>query len=62
MCCLSYEAEQYKEMLKDLPQKFSRIKIGKEEGEVIDVNALKGEIKVKLDDGQIINVKKEDLK
>ncbi len=61
MCCLSYEADQYREILKDLPEKFSRIKIGSEEGEVIDVNALKEEIKVKLNNGKIINVKKEEL-
>ncbi len=61
MCCLSYEASQYQEILKNLPEKFSRIKIKNEEGEVIDVNVLKEEIKVKLDNGKIINVKKEEL-
>lgn len=62
MCCLSYEAEQYKEMMSGMPELFSSVKIKEGKGEVVEINAIKQEIKVKLEDGQIIIAKKEDLK
>jgi cell fate regulator YaaT (PSP1 superfamily) len=62
MCCLAYEAEQYKEMLKGMPEIHSYVKTKDAKGQVIEINALKQEIKVRLDDGEIIIVKKTDLK
>jgi cell fate regulator YaaT (PSP1 superfamily) len=62
MCCLSYEAEQYKEMMQGMPELHSSIKTAEGSGEVIEINAIKQEIKVKSEDGKIIIVKKEDLK
>ena len=62
MCCLAYEARQYQELLSGMPELRSTVKTDEAEGEVIEVNALKQEIKIKLKDKQIITVKKEDLK
>lgn len=62
MCCLAYEAKQYQEMLSDMPELHSKIKIKEGEGEVIEVNAIKQEIRVKKKNGQILTIKKEELK
>jgi cell fate regulator YaaT (PSP1 superfamily) len=62
MCCLSYEAAQYQEMLKGMPALYASVKTKQGKGEVIEVNALTLDIKVRLQDGDIISVKKEDLK
>jgi cell fate regulator YaaT (PSP1 superfamily) len=61
LCCLAYEAEQYKELLAGMPELHSLVKTNDGKGEVVEINAIKGEIKVKLDDNQILIVKKEDL-
>ena len=62
MCCLAYEAQQYKELLAEMPELRSFVKTKDGKGEVIELNAIKQEIKVKLEDNQIIIVKKEELK
>ena len=62
MCCLAYEAQQYKELLSEMPELHSFVKIKDGKGEVIEINAIKQEIKVKLEDNQVITVKKEELK
>jgi len=61
MCCLSYEAAQYQEMLKGMPQLYEKVKTKEEKGEVIELNALTLEIKIRTEDGKIITVKKEEL-
>jgi cell fate regulator YaaT (PSP1 superfamily) len=61
MCCLSYEAEQYKQMLEGFPELHSQITTKEGKGEVIELNALTGEIKLRTTDGTIIVIKKEDL-
>jgi len=62
MCCLAYEAQQYRELLSEMPEIHSVVKTAEGEGEVMEVNALKQEIRIKLKNKQIITVKKEDLK
>jgi cell fate regulator YaaT (PSP1 superfamily) len=62
MCCLSYEAEQYRKMLEGFPELHSTVKTKDGKGEVIELNALTGEIKFKTEDGTILTVKKEELK
>lgn len=62
MCCLSYEAFQYQEMMKGMPELYSRVKTSEGSGDVIEINALTSDIKVRLEDGKITTVKKEDLK
>ncbi|HFC76945.1 MAG TPA: stage 0 sporulation protein [Candidatus Moranbacteria bacterium] len=63
LCCLSYEAEQYREMMKGMPEVGSRIKTEKGEGRVVEVNPLKQEIRIKVEDqNEYISIKKEDFK
>lgn len=62
MCCLAYEAEQYREMLKGMPENHSTVRTKSGKGTVIEINAPMGEIKVKLENGEYVIVKKEDIK
>ncbi|HCP09017.1 MAG TPA: stage 0 sporulation protein [Candidatus Moranbacteria bacterium] len=62
MCCLAYEAEQYRELLKGMPELYSSVKTKEGKGTVIEINAPLQEIKVKLETGKYISVKKEDIK
>jgi len=62
MCCLSYEAAQYQQMLEGFPELHSSVSIKEGKGEVIELNALTGDIKLRMVDGVIIVVKKEELK
>ena len=62
MCCLAYEAQQYKEMLVGMPELHSTVKTPEGKGFVIEVNGITQEIKVKLETGKYISVKKEDIK
>ncbi len=61
MCCLGFEADQYQELLKNLPQKGDKIKVKGEEGRVVDLNPIAQEVRVKMKDHTIINIKKEDI-
>lgn len=62
MCCLAYEAGQYKEMLAGMPEMYSVVATPEGKGTVIEVNAVKQEIKAKLESGKYITIKKEDIK
>jgi cell fate regulator YaaT (PSP1 superfamily) len=62
MCCLSYESAQYQEMLAGMPELHSSVKTKDGKGEVIELNALTSDIKIRMADGLIVTVKKEDLK
>ena len=62
MCCLAYEAEQYKEALKGMPELHSTINTAQGKGTVIELNAILQEIKVRLESGDYISIKKEDIK
>jgi cell fate regulator YaaT (PSP1 superfamily) len=62
MCCLHYEAEQYREMLKGMPEMYSIIDSKEGKGTVVEINAVKQEVKVKLENGKYLSIKKEDLK
>lgn len=62
MCCLSYEADQYREMLRGLPEVGSRVNLANGRGEVIEINPLTQEIKVRMEKGEYVIIKKEDLK
>lgn len=61
MCCLSYEAQQYREMLEGFPEMHSVLTIKEGKGEVIELNALSGDIKLRMADGNIVIVKKDSL-
>ncbi|MDZ7611246.1 MAG: regulatory iron-sulfur-containing complex subunit RicT [Candidatus Moranbacteria bacterium] len=62
MCCLGYEANQYQEMLKDMPEKGERVIIEGKEGEVVELSPLLEEVKVKLSDGTVVKTKKDKIK
>jgi len=59
---VAYEAEQYRELLKGMPELYSSVKTKEGKGTVIEINAPLQEIKVKLETGKYISVKKEDIK
>ena len=61
MCCLAYEAQQYKEMLQGMPELYSVMETSEGKGTVVEVNAVTQEIKVKLENGKYIAIKKKDL-
>jgi cell fate regulator YaaT (PSP1 superfamily) len=61
MCCLSYEAEQYRQMLEGFPELHSTAVTKEGKGEVIELNALTGDVKLRMADGLIVVVKKETL-
>ena len=62
MCCLSYEACQYKEMLKGMPEMHSSVKTPEGKGEVIEINAVTSQVKVRLTDGKIAVFTKDQVK
>lgn len=61
LCCLSYEADQYRQMLQGMPEVRSFVKTKKGKAEVLELNVMQGEIKVRLEDGSIAIIKKEEL-
>jgi len=62
MCCLAYEADQYREMLKGMPELHSAVKTSEGKGTVIEINAPMQDIKVRLETGKYVTIKKEDIK
>ena len=62
MCCLAYEAEQYRDLLEGMPEIYSVVDTKEGRGTVVEINAITQEVKVKLESGKYVNIKKEDLK
>lgn len=62
MCCLAYEAEQYKQMMAGMPEIYSVVDTPEGKGTVIEINATIQTIKVKTEKGEYITIKKEDIK
>lgn len=62
MCCLSYEAKQYQEMLAGMPESGSIVKTGEGKGEVLDIDVIKQSVKLRMEDGKIRIFKKEEIK
>ena len=50
MCCLKYEQEAYEELVKNVPKVDSFVQTPAGKGAVIDVNLLRGRVKVRIDD------------
>jgi cell fate regulator YaaT (PSP1 superfamily) len=61
MCCISYESEIYKELLKGFPKIGDKIKTPKGNGEVISISIFNKIIGVRLEDGEQINVTRDEL-
>lgn len=62
MCCLAYEASQYEELLKNMPQRNDQVRAGKISGTVIEINPISQKVKVKAKDGSIINFDNKEIK
>ncbi len=62
MCCLSYEAKQYQEMMKEMPQRGAIVEVGDKKGKVIEQMTLSEKLKVELEDKSIVFVKVNELK
>ncbi|MFH1678629.1 MAG: stage 0 sporulation family protein [Candidatus Omnitrophota bacterium] len=52
MCCLGYEYETYKQLLRSLPRQGERITTPQGKGKVISVNIFKRTVVVKLEEGK----------
>jgi cell fate regulator YaaT (PSP1 superfamily) len=62
MCCLSYEAKQYQEMIAGMPEIGSTVKTKEGEGQVLELDVIKQEVRIKTEDGKIKVIKKEEIK
>ncbi|MCX6763397.1 MAG: regulatory iron-sulfur-containing complex subunit RicT [Candidatus Moranbacteria bacterium] len=62
MCCLAYEAEQYQKLLKGMPELYSIIETAGGKGTVVEINAIEQKIKIKLEKGEYVTIKKEDIR
>jgi len=56
MCCLKYEQETYEYLLKRTPKVDAIVETPQGQGVVVQVNLLKGMVKVKLDNEQITDI------
>lgn len=61
MCCLAYETEQYKNMMSGMPELYSIVETAEGKGTIMEINAVNQEIKVKLENGKFIIIKKKDI-
>ncbi len=52
MCCLGYEWDVYREMLKKLPKVGEVVETSQGKGKVLEVNVLKSMVKVEVGDGE----------
>jgi len=62
MCCLAYEADQYRSLLEGMPELYSVVSTNEGRGTVVEINAMTQEIKIKLESGKYVAIKKEDIK
>ena len=62
MCCLSYEAKQYQEMLTGMPELGSIAKTRDGKGQVLELDVIRQEVKLKMEDGKIKMVKREEIR
>ncbi|OIP23009.1 stage 0 sporulation protein [bacterium CG_4_10_14_0_2_um_filter_33_32] len=56
MCCLSFEENTYKEILKSLPKIGDKIKTKEGVGRIIGINALKKKVEIELSEGARMEV------
>lgn len=56
MCCLSYEHKCYKELAKGLPRVGQRVKTKDGPGKIVDINYLKQEAVVELEDSRHVKI------
>lgn len=56
MCCLAYEYETYKELMRDMPKMGERMNTKEGKGKVVAVNPLKRTVTVELEEGRQIEI------
>lgn len=61
MCCLMYEYDVYKDLLKDLPKVGSRITVREGQGKIIGIDPLRGIVRIKLENENEIEVNAQEL-
>ncbi|MFH1096196.1 MAG: stage 0 sporulation family protein [Candidatus Desantisbacteria bacterium] len=54
MCCLGYEHKNYAAVKRCVPREGSRIKIGEQQGTIMEVNVVKEQVKIKFSDDRIV--------
>lgn len=57
MCCLSYENQTYKELIKNMPKIGQEIKTDRGKGKVVALNPLKRAVTVEIESGKQVEVK-----
>jgi len=62
LCCLSYEYENYKEFLKDLPKIGSKISIGEKEFKILKYNFFQKKAYLETSNGETIAIDVKELK
>ncbi len=62
MCCLAFEADQYKEMAAECPSCGEVVEYQGKRAKVVDVYILKGVVKLELEDESRVLAKKEEIK
>ena len=62
MCCLSFEAEQYQEMLSQMPERGTEVNVEGKKGKVIDLVVMTKKVRVELEDGTIVTADVDELK
>ncbi len=60
-CCLRYEDHTYRELVRRLPRKRTRVKTQQGEGIVVDTQVLTQLVSVKADDGKVFAVPVEEI-
>lgn len=60
-CCLQYEEEVYKELVKNLPPIGSQVKTSRGEGKVVDYHILKQTVMVEIDKDTVIEVPVQEI-
>ena len=60
MCCLKYEQEAYEELVKNVPKMDAFVQTPAGKGSVIDVNLLRGRVRVRLEDSIETTIKTFD--
>jgi cell fate regulator YaaT (PSP1 superfamily) len=60
-CCLRYEDHTYRELVRRLPKKRTRVKTSHGEGIVVDAQVLTQLVSVKADDGTVLAVPVEEI-
>jgi cell fate regulator YaaT (PSP1 superfamily) len=62
MCCLGFEADQYQEILQEMPKKGRKVSVDDKKGKIIEILPLTEEVRVEMEDGTVIKAKKDEIK